>query len=172
MLPQLSKAGLMGYHYPVPNDPGEKNASIGGKLHGYWFGPELSESELEAVLAPVNEHIRNAQWGAPIVASNTTISGDNLSALLATGLGDDDGGIPVLLGSRLLDDKALSKPLDEIKKALRKAHGLSRGLQIFNVAGKGAREPVGGIPGGSNALLPAWRSAYAHVGMFHDTPRP
>jgi hypothetical protein len=26
--------------------------------------------------------------------------------------------------------------------------------------------PVGGIPGGSNALLPAWRSAYAHVGTL------
>jgi hypothetical protein len=173
MLPQLSEAGLMGYHYPVPNDPSEKNSSIGGKLRGYWFGPELSKSELEAVLAPVNEHIRTSQWGAPVFASNTTISGDNISALLATGLGDDDGGIPVLLGSRLLDGKALSKPLDEIKKALRKAHGLSRGLQIFNTAGKGAREPVGGIPGGSNALLPAWRSAYAHVGtLFRDSPRP
>jgi hypothetical protein len=166
MLPQLSEAGLMGYHYPVPNDPSEKNASIAGKLRGYWFGPELSKSEFEAVLAPVNEHIRTAQWGASVAASNTTITGDNISAILATGLGDDDGGIPVRLGSRLLDGKSLSKPLDEIKKALRKAHGLSRGLQIFNVAGPGARVPVGGIPGGSNALLPAWRSAYAHVGTL------
>jgi hypothetical protein len=171
MLPQLSEAGLMGYHYPVPNDPSEKNTSIAGKLRGYWFGPELSKSEFEAVLAPVNEHIRTAQWGAPVIASNTTLTGDNFSALVATGLGDDDGGIPVRLGSRLLDGKALSKPLAEIKKTLRKAHGLSRGLQIFNLAGPGAREPVGGIPGGSNALLPAWRSAYAHVGtlMFHGS---
>jgi hypothetical protein len=170
MLPQLSEAGLMGYHYPVPNDPSEKNASIGGKLHGYWLGPELSKSELETVLAPVNEHIRTAQWGAPIFASNMTMSGDNFSALMATGFADGNAGILIRLGSRLLDGKALSKPLNEINKALKKAHGLSRGLEIFYVAGKGAREPIGGISGGSNALLPAWRSAYAHVGMFREAP--
>jgi hypothetical protein len=102
MLPQLSEAGLVDYHYPVPNDPSEKNASISGKLHGYWLGPELSKSELETVLAPVNEHIRTAQWGAPIFASNMTVSGDNFSALMATGFADGNVGIPVRLGSRLL----------------------------------------------------------------------
>jgi hypothetical protein len=167
-LPQLSEAGLMGYHYPVPNDPSETDVSISGKLHGIWFGPELSTSEVEALLAPVNEHIRTAQWGAPIVASNTSISGDHYSAFVATGFGDDTAGIPVRLGSRLLDRTALSKPLDEIKAVLRKAHGLSVGLQLFNIAGKGAKEPTGGIPGGSNALVPAWRSAYAHVSKFHS----
>jgi hypothetical protein len=167
-LPQLSEAGLMGYHYPVPNDPSETDASISGKLHGIWFGPELSPSEVEALLAPVNEHIRTAQWGAPIVASNTTFSGDHYSEFVATGFGDDTAGIPVRLGSRLLDRTALSKPLDEIKAVLRKAHGLSVGLQLFNIAGKGAKEPAGGIPGGSNALVPAWRSAYAHVSKFYS----
>jgi hypothetical protein len=166
-LPQLSEAGLMGYHYPVPNDPSETNASISGKLHGSWFAPELSESDVEVLLVPVNEHIRSARWGAPTVASNTSLSGDHYSALVATGFGDDTAGIPVRLGSRLLGRKALSQPLDKIKTALRKAHGLSQGLQIFNIAGKGAREPFGGIPGGSNALLPAWRSTYAHVSKFH-----
>jgi hypothetical protein len=84
-----------------------------------------------------------------------TVSGDNFSALMATGFADGNVGIPIRLGSRLLDGKSLSKPLDEIKKAPKRAHGLSRGLEIFNAAGKGAREPIGGIPGGSNALLPA-----------------
>jgi len=163
-LPQLSEAGLMGYHYPEPNVPSEKNSSISGKLHGFLNGPELSVSEVEALLAPLNEHIRTAQWGAPIFASNTTTSGDHYSALMTTGFGDADGGIPARLGSRLLDGKALSKPLDEIKNALRTASTLSIGLQIFNVAGPGARNPPGGIPGGSNALLPAWRNAYAHTG--------
>jgi hypothetical protein len=93
---------LVDYHYPVPNDPSEKNASISGKLHGYWLGPELSKSELETVLAPVNEHIRTAQWGAPIFASNMTVSGDNFSALMATGFADGNVGIPIRLGSRLL----------------------------------------------------------------------
>ena len=84
-LPRLSEAGLMGYHYPMPNDPSEGNASISGRLRGYWFGPELAISEVEALLAPVNEHIRTAQWGAPIFASNTTTSLDQYSAFMAEG---------------------------------------------------------------------------------------
>ena len=167
LLPQFSEAGLMGYHYPEPNDPSEKNASISGKLHGSYFGPELSKSQVEALLAPVNEHIRNAKWGAPIFASNISTSGTNYSALMATGFADAKVGVPLRLASRLFDGKALAKPFDELKAALKKANGQSRGLQIFNVAGKGAREPMGGIPGGSNALLPAWRSAYAHVSTYH-----
>lgn len=171
-LPRLSEAGLMGYHYPMPNDPSEGNASISGRLRGYWFGPELAISEVEALLAPVNEHIRTAQWGAPIFASNTTTSLDQYSAFMAEGFPQYTAGKPVRLGSRLLDGEALLKPHDEIKLALKKASRLSIGLQLFNVAGKGARDPVGGIPGGSNALLPAWRSAYAHVGTSYSCDFP
>ena len=167
-LPQLSEAGLMGYHYPVPDDPSQNNVSISGKLHGYWFCPDRSLSEVEAILAPVNEHIRTAKWGAPILASNTSTSGADYSALMATGFADATTGIPVRLSSRLLDEKALSKPLAEIKRALEKVGRHSSGLQMLNIAGKGAKSPVGGIPGGSNALLPAWRNAYAHFSKCSD----
>ncbi|KAM0721391.1 hypothetical protein Q7P37_002315 [Cladosporium fusiforme] len=162
-LPQLSEAGLMGYHYPLPLDPTENNASIAGKLQGSWIGPELSKPDIEALLEPMHQHIRTADWGSPILITNSSVSGDHFSQELISKFSADTAGKPARLGSRLLDGKALSKPLHELKHAFKTAHGLSTGLQIFNVAGKGAREPVGGVLGGSNALLPAWRSAYAHV---------
>jgi hypothetical protein len=166
-LPRLSEAGLMGYHYPVPSVTNEGNTSAVGKLHGFWFAPNLSQHEVEALLAPVNDHIQSSQWEDPVSMSNSSTSSEHISRRMAAGMAEDPAGFPARLGSRLLDGKALSKPLGELKSALREAHGLSQGLQIFNVAAKGAREPVGGIPGGSNAVLPAWRSAYAHVGMIH-----
>lgn len=165
-LPRLSEAGLMGYHYPIPSDPTEKNSSLAGKLQGEWIGPELTKSEIEALLEPMNKHIRSGELGASVVISNTSTSGSHFSQLLVSEFSAQSAGKPARLGSRLLDGKALSKPLSELKDAFRTAHGKSQGLQIFNIAGKGAREPAGGIPGGSNAVLPAWRRTYAHVGTF------
>lgn len=162
-LPRLSEAGLMGYHYPVPSDATEKNASIAGKLRGTWLGPELSQADIEALLEPMNEYISMAEWGAPIFCSNKSTSGDHFSQYMISNYTTGVAGKPRRIGSRLLDGKALSKPLHELEHAFRTATGLSDGLHIFNIAGKGAREPIGGIPGGSNAVLPAWRNAYAHA---------
>lgn len=165
-LPRLSEAGLMGYHYPIPSDPTEKNSSLAGKLQGEWIGPELSKSEVEALLEPMNKHIRSGKLGASVMISNSSTSGSHFSQLLVSEFSAQSARKPARLGSRLLDAKALSKPLNELENAFKTAHGKSQGLQIFNIAGNGAREPVGGIPGGSNAVLPAWRRTYAHVGTF------
>lgn len=165
-VPRLADAGLMGYHYPIPMNPDEKNGSIRGKLKGSWYAPMMSQSEVEALLAPMNEHIHASNWGDRVFAAHTGVSGNAFSQRLVSAFPAQNAGIPARLGSRLLDRRALSKPFNELKSALKRASGLSAGLHVFVVAGNGVRQPVGGVPGGSNAVLPAWRSTYAHVGKW------
>jgi hypothetical protein len=78
----------------------------------------------------------------------------------------DTAGTPVRLGSRLLDEKALSKPLPVLEKVLRGASDDLIDWPILGhvIAGPGTWSPKGGIAGGSNAVLPAWRRACMQIG--------
>jgi hypothetical protein len=60
----------------------------------------------------------------------------------------------------------LSRPLHELKDALREASGDSAGLPILGhvIAGPGTWSPKEGIVNGSNAVLPAWRKAVMQMG--------
>jgi hypothetical protein len=166
-LPQLIKSGLMGYFYVVPIDATERNVTLQGKLYGEWLAPGLTLEQVRRHLAPVEERITTAHL------KNNTVSiygngneHPDFTKGFATSNPSDTAGVPVRLGSRLLDEQALSRPLHELKDALRKASGDSAGLPILGhvIAGPGTWSPKGGIVHGSNAVLPAWRNAFMQMG--------
>ena len=77
-------------------------------------------------------------------------------------------GIGGRLGSRLLDGAALTGDSAKLKTALATTTDPGQSLLGHLVAGPGPRQVQ--IPGGSNAVLPAWRKAYAHIGEFSSKP--
>jgi hypothetical protein len=166
-LPQLVKSGLMGYFYVVPFDATERNITLEGKLYGEWLAPGLTLEQVRRHLAPVEERIAAAH----LTDSTVSIYGNgnehpDFTKGFATNNPPDTAGVPVRLGSRLLDEQALSTPLNELRDALRKASADSAGLPILGhvIAGPGTWSPKGGVVNGSNAVLPAWRKAVMQMG--------
>lgn len=162
-VPRLSKAGLMGYFTFLPVDTTEQNRSMQAKLEGELLAPNLSLPQVRALLAPMEEHIKTAQWGDPILIGSYGQERPSFSNGFAIENPPESVGLPVRLGSRLLDEKALTKPLPLLKEVLRTASGEWPTLGHI-VAGPGTWSPKGGVAGGSNAVFPAWRKACMQIG--------
>lgn len=166
-IPQLVESGLMGYFWVTPIDANERNASMTGKLYGEWLAPKLTPSRVRELLAPIEEHMKSGKWEDPVF---TTSDGeehpDYIKGFAATN-DPDVAGVPVRLGSRLLNEKALSRPLPELADTLRRATDNSAGWPILGhvIAGPGTWRPKGGVAGGSNAVLPAWREACMQIAL-------
>jgi hypothetical protein len=71
-------------------------------------------------------------------------------------------GVDTVLGSRLLDEKALSQNLTALKDALKIVTQPALGVNL--VAGRGVANAK--PRGGSNSVNPAWRKALVHTGKL------
>ena len=160
-VPRLVKSGLMGYFYVTPFESLEQNATMQGKLYGEWLAPNMTLDQVRQHLAPIEEHIKSGDLGDPVFVSGNGEELPDYTKGYAAINDPDTAGVPVRLGSRLLDEQALSKPVPELKIALRNASGGSARWPIFGhvIADPGTASPRGGIAGGSDAVLPAWRKA-------------
>lgn len=165
-IPRLVKLGLMGYFWVTPFESLEPNATMQGKLYGEWLAPNMSMNQVRQHLAPLEEYLRSADLGDAVLVSGNGEEHPDYTKGYATVNDPDTAGIPVRLGSRLLDEQALSTPVSELKVALRNASGGSARWPILGhvIAGPGTALPRGGIAGGSNAVLPAWRKACMQMG--------
>jgi len=165
-LPRLVESGLMGYFSFVPLDATDQNSSTQGKLSGQWIAPELTLDQVQALLAPIEDHVKSSDWEDPVLTVGQGKEHEDFMKKWARDGTPEAVGLPIRLGSRLLDETALSQPLSILEKALR---GASDDLIDFPtlghvIAGPGTRSPKGGIAGGSNAVLPAWRKACMQIG--------
>jgi hypothetical protein len=66
-------------------------------------------------------------------------------------------GVDLLVGSRILDEKALKHP--EFNSLIQQAQSPQMGIQMFLVGGPGTHKRRANF----NALTPAWRTGYVHV---------
>lgn len=73
-------------------------------------------------------------------------------------------GYENVMSSRLLDRDALTSNLTKAKEAY-ELFADGGGSNMFMVSGKGVHDAV--PRGGSNAVLPAWRSTYVHASKSH-----
>lgn len=163
-IPRLVKSGIMGYFWVIPAEPAEQNNITQGRMYGEWLAPNITLRELQSHLAPIE-----ASFKAGHLQDNVSISGhgdthEDYTKEFASVNDPETAGIPVRLGSRLLDEQALSRPHAEIMIALRKASGEGWPILGHVIAGPGTEEPKGGIAGGSNAVLPAWRKTFMQMG--------
>ena len=156
-LPNLSESGVMGYYYVEPNladDP-----SRGGVI-GSFLLPEKSPSEANDIFAPLLQQFVSSNWSDAIATSNTSTVAPSYAALWATNP-PLQAGQDARLGSRLLDERALTANLTALKTALKGALPTRTGYLFGNVvAGPGVRNIK--VPGG-NAVLDAWRETVVHL---------
>lgn len=162
-IPRISEAGGMGYHYLVHGSSvGMPDVDI---IAGAWFFPTKTVEQMTAVLKPLSVGINTSSWAVdPIYqTANTSIVPDAMAFLaLAPG---ETAGVSGRLGSWLLDGPSLTGDFEKLKEGLKAAVPRPWNMISHVVAGPGVRNAVATIPGGGNAVLPAWRKAYTHIGM-------
>lgn len=158
----------MGYFWVTPFESQEPNVTLQGKLYGRWLTPNMTIDQVRQHLAPMQEYINSADMADAVFVSGHGEELPDYTKGFAANNDPDTAGIPVRLGSRLLDEEALSKPISELKVALRNASGGSARRPILGhvIAGPGTWSPRGGIAGGSDAVLPAWRKACMQMGKM------
>ena len=150
----------MGYYYVRPLVDSETDIKKRGQVQGGFLMPEKSVAEAVAVMKPLETALNHSAWADKIYMSNFQISIPAFSLHWAKNP-PQDVGYDKRFGSRLLDKVALKTNFVKLRDALRTSTPSPWGLQGHLVAGPGPRNVL--IPGGSNAVLPAWRRAYTHI---------
>lgn len=166
--PSLDELGVSAYTFIVPSFMNaEFNiTSLVDGFYGIFILPSLHPSNtsdsLTTAVKQVFADATSAYPGRFVTYTNTTSYSD-FWGYYETNNGPLSAGNDGLLGSRLLDGKALTGNLTELAEAYKTASAPGLGPQVFLVSGKGVHNAK--PRGGSNAVNPAWRKAYVHSGM-------
>ncbi|KAH8811453.1 hypothetical protein F5884DRAFT_672266 [Xylogone sp. PMI_703] len=159
--PDLSSKHLGGYGFMASNTT-YNNSQISA-FEGVFVMPALSASNtsasVDAAISPVIANISATypnQWGFFL---NTTTY-PSFYDWFKDNNGPNNAGIDMAIGSRLLDEKALTSNLTALKLALQSSTAPGGTPSLYLVSGKGVRDAV--PRGGSNAVLPAWRTSLVH----------
>lgn len=162
-LPKLSDAGVFCYFFIFPLNSMQTDDAMKGQFAGSCLAPGLTAKHLKAAIEPIESHLKNADWGDPIYVGGIPADYPDFAAYWAT-QPPQDAGFSGRLGSRILDEKALTGDIEKLKSALKATTPVPWNTLGHLVAGPGTHKPPNGIPGGSNAVGPAWRKAYTHIG--------
>jgi hypothetical protein len=174
-LPELSDAGAMGYYYMTPNNSlGQPDPARQGMLAGGWFLPNKTVQQTKQIVAPLETTLRNNTlgWDDAVLMLNATFTlPDFTRAWLLIGT-PQAVGADVRLGSRLLDRQALKSDPARVKRLFKQANTNPQFTFIGHlIAGQGVKDVKNGIPGGDNAVLPAWRrDVYTHIVLPRSWP--
>ena len=155
----------MGYYNISATTPADQSTPL--VLGGAFWTLNSSTPTFEAVFAPFLDHINNS---VAVDVAHCTQFAPNLfdwwkvyysAGAVAT--------VDAQLGSRLLDEKALSTPLPELAEALRTPYpnlvllgNLVSGPGVWNA------KPAGGL----GSMTPAWRKSVAHLSMMGPESKP
>jgi hypothetical protein len=162
-LPKLADAGVFCYYFIFPLNPLQTDDAMKGQFAGSCLAPGLTAKDLKAAVAPIESHLKSADWDDPIYTGGIPTDYPDFSSYWAT-QPPQDAGFSGRLGSRILDEKALTGDIEKLKSALKATTPVPWNTLGHLVAGPGTHKPPNGIPGGSNAVGPAWRKAYTHIG--------
>jgi hypothetical protein len=179
-IPDLADSGLMGYYWTLPNaslflssapdaPPGvsinDLTPETSGLLAGMFMAP--SDSDFNKTTSALEQALRDLATSQPdaIHVSSSTIPPQDFLTLWQATAPQTVGSTGSRLGSWLLGREGLtSHSIPTLSKALAAASDNSIWPQLGHVvAGPNVWNPPGGIPGGGNAVLPAWRKAYTHL---------
>jgi hypothetical protein len=165
--PSLSDGGLMGYTFIFPNPTHSNPTALGFA----WFCWVLNStaSDMATLLNPLIDKLTNSPYSKGIVVANNTTTSPNFYDWWAIASQPGTVGTNAILGSRLLDRKALSQDVEFMKSKLQAAYP-GGSLLGHLIAGKGVANAK--PHGGPGAVLPAWRSAYYHIGMVPPSHHP
>jgi hypothetical protein len=170
--PALNDQGVAGYNNIAPNITiPELNITtpING-FSGLFLLPLVHPSNTtDSFAAAINDFVSKATVGYPQAVSLVTFTTyQNFFDYYKDGNGPLSGGDDVMLGSRLLDGKALTSNITALKQAIKLATPSAQITQANLVGGKNVWNAK--PRGGSNAVNPAWRKAYVHASMHIVLP--
>jgi hypothetical protein len=166
--PALAEQGIAGYG----------NISVNTSVDGEYFGgfagifllpvrssANTSES-LAGAVVPVIDKIQEI-WPGLFLSQNFSSEFPTFYDWWLPRNGPDFAGVNLMGGSRLLDVEALTANLTALKVGLQGAAG-GNTLSIDFISGKGVwdAEPRGG----SDAILPAWRTSLIHCSEYIRLP--
>ena len=158
-------AGLQGYYYPEPYAFTNYNLSAPeyGTIWGIVHAPNKTEIEVKHILAPLEASLNSSTLPGGVQVRHTCGS---IPTFYDYSLFSAYGkvGYDARLGSRLLDRQALTGDLDRAASLLRKALPAKRGFITTGQMTTPVLADDNQIPAGGNAVLPAWRKAYVHLG--------
>lgn len=161
-LPTLNDQGAMGYYY-LEQDAGLVNRSASGAVYGTFIFPNKSKSEIDAITKPLEASLRAASWAVdPIYVGSKMTKFENFLGFWAATNAPESVGTSTRYVSWLLDRPSLEQNSTKLESVLRESTPLPW-IWVGNlVAGAGVANAR--PAGGSDAVLPAWRKAYAHLG--------
>ena len=149
-------------NYPNPFPDPRLPPLVSGLLSRFVIQDTPNDADLLAVLTPVIDHI-NATWPGKMTFFERTTSYNSFLAWYEVAYDADFAGNNTLLGSRIMDERALSGDVQALSHLLEDVVTSTGGLTAFLVSGKGVHNAK--PRGGSNAVLPAWRTSYTHSSM-------
>jgi hypothetical protein len=166
--PSLAEQGIAGFPFILPDytNPELNITSPVSAYAGNFFMPLISSSNSSASLAAAVTNVFNNAT-APYLGQFQTLvipeTYPDFYAWFKDNNGPLDGGFDGLIGSRLLDEKALTTDLNALKEAIRAFTPPGSSSAPYLVSGKGVWDAV--PRGGSNSVNPAWRKALMHFSM-------
>lgn len=138
------------------------NGAVNG-YYGLFMLPALHPSNTSTSLAAALNKVLNeaiAPYPGQFYTSVTTQTWTDFWAFYSLNNGPLDGGHDQVLGSRLLDKKALTNR-EAMKEAYKTFTANGSPASVYLVGGKNV---MNARPrGGSNAVNSAWRKAYVHT---------
>lgn len=172
--PSLSNQGISAYTFMAAQLKNASMFNVPIPINGYYgifmlplLHPENSTESLKAAIDSVFAEAKKPYADNKTVVFITSVTSKEYGSFyeyFVENNGPEDGGHDQFLGSRLLDDKALTGNRKALEKALRSTSE-SGIVTAHLVGGKGVHD-TGHIPGGGNAVNPAWRKAYLHASEF------
>lgn len=169
-LPKLVEANIFCYYTCYPSNLTEPEKNMSAQIVGTCLGPSQKAQDVQAAMAPIESYLKNSDWGDKISVGGIPTDYPDFTAYWVT-QPPQAAGFSGRLGSRILDQKALTSDMQKLKSALRTTTPTPWLMLGHLVAGPGTRSPPNGIPGGSNAVGPAWRSAITLVGKYLENAR-
>jgi hypothetical protein len=152
--PAIVDTGWAGYGFIQPSSstvPG-----VGSIFYIDWFGFGRNETQLISLAQPSAEYI-NATWPNEFQSFVSIVDFPSFFAYWpANNNTGSPVGVDIVVGSRLLDKKAIDNP--NLSSYLQRAVGPGGSVTQYMIGGPGVHSK----PPGLNAVCPAWRTAYSH----------
>lgn len=124
------------------------------------FSDNTNESLTRATTSDFIESEINSTYTNDFEFFVNTTTFPNFYSWLQFNTAPDVAGIDLLIGSRILDEEALSKNVTALNVGLQAAIPPSSSGIVYMIFGKGVHDAV--PRGGSNAVNPAWRRVLVH----------
>lgn len=164
--PALDSQGISAYTFIAPSFISTAlhlTSAVDG-FQGVFFvqglHPENTSQSLEASINKLFDDAMASYSPSRFIKSVTTTTFSDFWDFYSTSNGPLDAGHDQYLGSRLLDENALTQNLTSLKEAYKTASPPGSVTSVYLVSGKGVHNAK--PRGGSNAVNPAWRKAYVH----------